>query len=104
MKGRKKKTSKLFLQNYQIPSFLVLSVNNSITAHFGGFFVLFFLPSPMAPDGRRTAGALGMVRCLGGGNVPQTPAGIDEGFLKGRFGRTTFVENERFISVPFSVI
>lgn len=41
MKGRKK-TSKLFLQNYQIPSFLVLSVNNSITAHFGGFLFCFF--------------------------------------------------------------
>lgn len=57
----------------------------------------------MAPDGGRTAGALGMVRCLGGGNVAQRPAGIDEGFLKGRFGRTKFEENERFISVPFSV-
>lgn len=45
MKGRKK-TSKLFLQNYQIPSFLVLSVNNSITAHFGGFFVLVFFTVP----------------------------------------------------------
>lgn len=54
MKGSKKTTSKLFLQNYQIPSFLVLSVNNSITAYFwGGGLFCFYRPQWRLMGGAR---------------------------------------------------
>lgn len=58
----------------------------------------------MAPDVGRTANELSMVACLGGGNTEERPTGFDDGFLKGRLGRTRFGENVRFMVAPDSVI
>lgn len=59
------------------------------------------LPSPMAPDAGRTGVAAGLVRGLGGGDAVETAAGLDDGFLRGRLGRTRSGENER--SMPTAV-
>lgn len=51
----------------------------------------------MAPDAGRTAVAPGMVSCLGAGDAVDTATGLEDGFLKGRLGRTRLGENVRFM-------
>lgn len=58
----------------------------------------------MAPDVGRTADVLSMAECVGGGDAAERPTGFDDGFLKGRLGRTRFGENVRFMVATDSVI
>lgn len=57
----------------------------------------------MAPDAGRSGVASGALRCLGGGDAHRA-AGLDDGFLKGRLGRTRFGENERYMAAAVNII
>lgn len=54
----------------------------------------------MAPDVGCTAEVLSVAVCLGGEKAAERPKGFDDGFLKGRLGRTRFGENMRFMVAP----
>lgn len=55
------------------------------------------LQFPKAPAAGRTGATSGMERCLGEGDA-QRATGLDDGFLKGRLGRTRFGENELYMA------
>lgn len=61
------------------------------------------LLSPLASVAGRTGVALGTVRRLEEG-VAQRATGLDDGFLKGRLGRTKFGESERYMAAPVNNI
>lgn len=57
----------------------------------------------MASDAGHSGGAQGLLS-LGGDDPIETAMGLEDGFLKGKLGRTRFGENERFMATAIKVL